>query len=84
MLEMAKSKTEMARQQELMASAQEKLVNINNIQADADKKSMESDLNLVKLAMELEDVQFNQIRQAFELAEFLKQSRSAEIETAQA
>lgn len=84
MLEMAKAKTEMARQQELMASAQEKLVNINNIQADAEKKSMESDLNLVKLAMELEDVQFNQIRQAFELAEFLKQSRSAEIETAQA
>ena len=33
---------------------------------------MESDLNLVKLAMELEDVQFNQLKEAFDLAQAMK------------
>lgn len=65
-----------------MASAQEKMANIANIQASTEHKEIESDLNLVKLAMELEDVQFNQIKQAFELAQTLKlanQSQNQEI-----
>ena len=33
---------------------------------------MEANLNLVNVAMELEDVQFNQIRQAFDLAQAMK------------
>lgn len=70
--EMSKAQTEKARSQDLMASATEKIANLENIQATAQAKELESDMNLVKLAMELEDIQFNQIRDAFELAQAIK------------
>lgn len=60
------------------ASAQEKFAKIEDIRASADHKSMESDLNLVKLAMELEDVQFNQLKEAIQLAEYMKQSNQSQ------
>lgn len=68
----AKAKSDLARERDLMASSQERLAKIHEINASAEHKEMESDLNLVKLAMELEDVQFNQIRQAFDLAQAMK------------
>lgn len=68
----AKAKSDLAREKDLMASAQERVAKIEDIHATAEHKEMESDLNLVKLAMELEDVQFNQIRSAFELAQAMK------------
>ena len=68
----AKAKSDLAKERELMASAQEKIVNIENIHATAEAKQMETDYNLVKLAMELEDVQFNQLKNAFELAQAMK------------
>lgn len=72
MASFAKAKTDMAREQDLRASAMERLAKIEDIHATAEHKMMESDLNLVKLAMELEDVQFNQIREAFDLAQAMK------------
>lgn len=75
----AKAKSDLAREKELMASAQEKIANIEQITANTQHKEMETDLNLVKLAMELEDVQFNQIRQAFELAQAMKLSNEAQV-----
>lgn len=68
----AKAKSDLAREKELMASASEKIAKIDDIRASVEHKEMESDLNLVKLAMELEDVQFNQIRSAFDLAQAMK------------
>lgn len=71
-LDQAKTKSELAKEKELMASVYEKMAKIQEIKANAEHKEMESDLNLVKLAMELEDVQFNQIKQAFDLAQTMK------------
>lgn len=68
---MAKSKSD-------MASAQEKMAKVQEIHASAQHKEVEADLNLVKLAMELEDVQFNQLRAAFELAQAIKMSNNPE------
>jgi len=68
----AKAKADLAREKELIASAQEKIANVNEINATAESKQLESDYNLVKLAMELEDVQFNQIKQAFDFAQSIK------------
>lgn len=68
----SKSRTDLAKEKELLASAQEKMAKLEDIKASAEHKEMESDLNLVKLAMELEDVQFNQIREAFNLAQTIK------------
>jgi len=70
----SKSKVDMAKEKELMASTQEKFAKIEDLHATAEHKMLESDLNLVKLAMELEDVQFNQLRGAFELAQIMKQA----------
>ena len=81
MLDQAKTQTEMAKSQELVASAHEKVANIENIEAEAEQRNLEVDLNLVKLAMELEDVQFKQIREAFELAQSVKLANQNEINT---
>lgn len=61
-----------------MASAQEKMANVDKLKAMSAHEAMEADFALVRTAMELEDVQFNQIRQAFELAQFIKQSNNPE------
>jgi hypothetical protein len=78
----ARSKSLLAQEKEKMASVQEKLAKVEEIHASAEHKEMESDLNLVKLAMELEDVQFNQIKAAFDLAMAMKTANQAEQQTA--
>lgn len=82
MLAYAKAKTELAREQDLTASAHEKMSKVSDNLANAESKQMESDLNLVKLAMELEDVQFNQIKAAFDLAQSLKMADQQNLELA--
>ena len=69
----AKSKLDLAKEQETYAKIEE-------IGASAEHQQMESDLNLVKLAMELEDVQFNQLRSAFELAQMMKQANQPQTQ----
>jgi hypothetical protein len=75
-MDMQKSQAEImgkqAKAQLDMMSAKEKVVKMEEIHASAEAKQMETDYNLVKMAMELEDVQFNQIKQAFELAQAIK------------
>lgn len=68
----AKARSDLAREKELMASAQEKIAKIEDIHADAERKEMESDLSLVKMMVELEDMQFNQFKSAFEMAQAVK------------
>ena len=72
----AKSKLDMAKAQEAFAKVEE-------LHASTEHKEMESDLNLVKLAMELEDVQFNQLKNAFELAQTMKMANSQKNEQLQ-
>lgn len=75
----SKSKVDLAKEQELLASAQEKFARIDEDHAKAEHARAEADLNLVKMAMELEDVQFNQFRNAFELAQAIKLSRQEKV-----
>jgi hypothetical protein len=79
----AKAKADIARERDLLASSQERFAKIEELHASAEHKEMESDLNLVKLAMELEDVQFNQIREAFELAQAMKIANQSQEQIAQ-
>lgn len=67
----SKSKLDMAKVQESEANSQKLL-------AMAAHEEMEADYALVETAMRLEDVQFNQIRQAFELAQAMKMSQKEE------
>jgi hypothetical protein len=50
----------------------------------ASHEEMSADFELVRTAMELEDVQFNQIRQAFELAQAIKLANQPQEQQAQA
>lgn len=75
----AKAKSDLAREKELMASAQEKIAKIGDLHADTERKSTESDLNLVKMMVELEDMQFNQFKNAFEYAQAVKQANQADL-----
>jgi len=67
-----------------MAKVAETEVKMKEINASADHKNMESDLNLVKLAMELEDVQFLQIKNAFELAQAMKIANNSQTNAMEA
>lgn len=71
-IDQAKMMQAQAKSQLDLAKAQESYAKVHELNASADHKEMEADLNLVKLAMELEDVQFNQLRSAFELAQQIK------------
>jgi len=71
----AKAKLDMAKEQEAYAK-------IHELNATAEHKEMEADLNLVKLAMELEDVQFNQLKEAFDLAQAMKLANQPQEQTA--
>mgnify|MGYP001609523272 CR=1 FL=1 len=76
MLDFAKSKSELAREKDLMASAQQKIASIGESSANAEYKRSESDLNLVKMMMELEDQQFGQFKSALEYAQMVKEYNS--------
>lgn len=80
MASFAKAKSDLAREKDLMASAQEKIAKIEDIRADAERKGTESDLNLVKLMVELEDMQFNQFKEAFIMAQEVKAANQIQSE----
>jgi hypothetical protein len=69
----AKSKLNMAKIQETQAK-------IDDLQAGAERKNMESDLDLVRMMVELEDLQFNQFRSSFEHAQAIKQANKMDRE----
>ena len=67
----SKSKLDMAKEQESYAK-------IQDIRASAEHKSVESDLTLVKTMVELEDMQFNQLREEFYHAQEIRRARKEE------
>ena len=75
----AKSKVDMAKEQELMASAGEHMAKIQDLQASAEHKNTQADLDLVKMIVELEDMQFNQFKNAFEYAQAVKLANKQEM-----
>lgn len=77
----AKSRVDMAREQDLMASAQEKISKITDNEADAERKRMESDLGLVRMMLELETMDFNQMKDAFDMAQAIKSANEVKQAT---
>jgi hypothetical protein len=73
-LDGSKIQMNMAKAQLDLIESQKKIAEIHDTEASAEKKEMESDLTLVKMAMDLEDIQFNQIKKAFDLAQAMKLS----------
>jgi len=80
----AKAKTDIAREQDLMASVRERMAKIEDIHASAEHKSTQADLDLVKMMVELEDMQFTQFKNAFEYAQAVKMANSEQQMTAAA
>lgn len=72
----AKAKSDLAREKDLMASAQEKLARVGDLEASAEHKKMEADLELVKMMVELETLDLEQIRSSFEIAMAIKAQNS--------
>lgn len=83
MAKYAKSRSDLAREKELMASAQEKIANIGQIHAKAEHEEMAADLDLVKMMVELEDMQFAQFKNAFEYAQAVKLANKPEEQLTQ-
>lgn len=73
---MAKAKSDLAREKDLMASAQERMAKIDETEADAEHKRAKSDLDLVKMMIELEDMDFNNFKNSFEMAQAIKMQNS--------
>ena len=76
MAKFAKARSDLAREKELMASAQEKIAKIDDLEANAEHKKTQADLDLVKMMIELEDMDLANFRTALELAEAVKLSNS--------
>ena len=74
----AKSRSDLAREKDLIASSQEKIAKISDLQADSERKNTESDLNLVKMMIELEDMDFNNFKNSFEMAQAIKAANEIE------
>lgn len=74
---MARARTDMAREQDIQMSAQERAAKIQDLQADSVYKSSKADLEMVKTMVELEDMDLANLRANLELAEYIKGVNSA-------
>lgn len=79
-IDQVKAQGVMAKAELDLAKTQEAYANVEKIHAMAEHETMEADYALVRTAMELEDVQFNQIAQAFELAQAMKMANQQQSE----
>jgi hypothetical protein len=68
----AKSRVDLAKEKELQASVQEKNAKVEQIYSEAEAKQMQSDLDLVKMMISLEDMDLAQVRNSLELTEQIK------------
>lgn len=76
-VDQSKMMTEQAKQKDLHASAMERIARIQDIQASAEHKSSQADLDMVKTMIELEDMDLANLRANLELAEYIKLSNKA-------
>lgn len=72
MASFAKAKSDLAREKDLLASVAEKEAKIDELEADAEHKKVQADLDLVKMMIELEDMDLANFRRSLELAETIK------------
>lgn len=78
MAKYSKSRVDLAKEQELLASTQEKYAKIGLDSATAEHQMAEADLNLVKMMMGLEDMQFGQVERAWQMAQQIKEANKIE------
>lgn len=79
MAKYATARSNLAKEKELMASVQEKTAKIDQIESEAEHKRTQADLDLVKMMVELEDMQFNQFKNAFEYAQAVKLANNPQV-----
>lgn len=72
MLKFAKSQSDMASATDKKASAQERLAKINDLNANSEHKRSQADLEQVKMMIELEDMDFENFKKSFEMAQKIK------------
>jgi hypothetical protein len=77
-IDQSKIMATMAKAQLDTAKIQETFAKVHDLEAGAEHKGMQSDLDLVKMMVELEDMQFNQFKNAFEYAQAVKLSNQQE------
>ncbi len=80
----AKAKSDLAKEKELMASAQEKIAKIDDIYASAEHKRAQADFDLVKSMIELEDMDFANFKNSWDMAQAIKQANEKESQLKQA
>lgn len=73
MLTYAKSRSELARANEAMASSAQKITSIQEIQANAEHKRVLADVDLVKELIALEHADMASLKQAIEVSEQIRQ-----------
>ena len=61
------------------AKATSEMAKVDDLESSAERKNMQSDLDLVKMMIGLEDMQFNQFRNAFELAQTVKLANQSAV-----
>lgn len=71
----AKIMSEFSKSKLNLAKVQETYANIDDIEANAEHKKMEADLNLVKMMVELEDMDLANFRSSLEMAETIKMTQ---------
>lgn len=76
----AKSKADLAREQDLVASSHERIARIGEINSESEHKKTEADLNLVKLMIELEDMDHANFKASWEMANAIKETNKKEQE----
>lgn len=82
-LDQSKTANEMSKAQLNLAKIQETQAKVHELEAEAEHKNVQADLDLVKMIVELEDMQFNQFKNAFEYAQAVKLANKQEqLETA--
>jgi len=68
MTKYAKAKVDMAREKDLIASSYERMANMLEKEAKAEHEQAKADLDLVKVMIELEDMDFANLKNSYEMA----------------
>lgn len=74
----SKIMSELSKSKLNMAAASEKIANINQIQSKSEHEKTEADLNLVKIMIELEDMDFANFKNSWEMAQAIKATNEQE------
>jgi len=69
----SQSKVDMAKEQDLRASSMQKIADLEQIHASAERQSSQADLDMIKAMIELENIDLQNLKSNLELASYIKQ-----------